>query len=422
MTHAACADLTERAAAATAYLGPGSVRRLCIDLIASEQDRLIREKRLSPREHITRLPASTDPRLPIEIGEEDLGLDSLARLDLVGSVSRFFCLADSGAEDLLLIHRDLDDWVRIVGAHLERLGPTARFGFETSGSRGKPKRVVHDGQDLDAEVREILSVILAVQQLRIQWPARIVTAVPPRHIYGFLWSALLPERAGLQVLELHRSSGEALFRHCLPGDVVIGTPFTWERAAGLGSPLPSGITGITSGAPSTTETWEAAASLRLDRLIEVYGSTETGGLGWRTSSETPFRLSGRVDRRGQEVWRRSCGSEVALQDHLVWRGPDRFDITGRLDDVVQVAGTNVSLEEVVRVLCAVDGVAEATVRLHEGRIRALIVPDASGRSIEQLENAVRACVMRSLDPPARPDRFLFAPALPRTAMGKPAHW
>lgn len=402
-----------------AFLGSAAVRRLCIDLIASEQDRLIRERRLSARQHIARvLDGGRDLRVSVEIGEEDLGLDSLARLDVVGAVCRFFCLDDSGTEDLLLVHRDLDDWVRIVDAHIERLGDGIRIGFETSGSTGTPKRVLHDARDLDAEVAEVLrTVVVGPSPL-----ARVLSAVPPRHIYGFLWSVLLPERAGVEVLELHRSTGAALFRHCRPGDLVIGTPFTWERAAQSGGRVPSGITGVTSAAPSTAATWGGARRMGLDRLVEVYGSTETGGIGWREAPDLPFQLSDRVERCGQALRRRSCGTRLALQDRLEWRGQDRFVVAGRLDDVVQVAGTNVSTAKVAEVLGTVSGVAEVAVRLDGSRLRALVVPEAPDGPIDMLEDSLRALAMTALDPPARPDRYQFAPALPRTPIGKLADW
>lgn len=402
-----------------AFLSPASVRRICIDLIGAEQDRMIRDRRLQERHHIARrlhAPASNDADL--EIGEEALGLDSLARLDLVGSVSRFFCLADTGAEDLLLVHRGLRDWVRIVSAHLDRVGATARIGFETSGSTGTPKRIVHAGRDLDAEVAEGLGVVLGHSAKG----ARFLIAVPPRHIYGFLWGTLLPDRAEGAVIDLQHSVGEALFRHCRPGDVVIGTPFTWERAARRGQTLPRSVTGLCSAGPSTPATWEAADRLGLDRLVEIYGSTETGGVGWRQRPDEPFRLSARLDRHGAGLRRRSDGVELALQDRLDWRGNDSFDLAGRRDDVVQVAGTNVSIGRVALLLGGVDGVAEAAVRLDGERLKALIVPEDTGAGTEDLEVALRDRAARNLDAPARPDRYSFAAAMPRNAMGKLADW
>jgi 4-coumarate--CoA ligase (photoactive yellow protein activation family) len=297
------------------FLSAASVERLCIDLIATEQERLMREKRLSPRQGIRARLAACGPGEAgeIEIGEDELGIDSLMLLDLVGVITRYFCLGDSGAEDLLLVHRTLGGWGRIVLAHFDRIGAGARIGFETSGSTGTPKHVMHTRSALEAETAESLGGILG----ELAADARILSSVPPRHIYGFLWSVLLPERAGCDAIELHRSAGEALFRNCRPGDVVIGTPFTWERAAGQGCRLPAGVTGVTSAGPSTAATWAAGRHLGLRRLVEIYGSTETGGVGWREAWDSPYRLSARLDLSGEGLALRSSAENVPLQDRLI---------------------------------------------------------------------------------------------------------
>jgi acyl-coenzyme A synthetase/AMP-(fatty) acid ligase len=113
---------------------------------------------------------------------------------------------------------------------------------------------------------------------------------------------------------------------------------------------------------------------------------------------------------------------VPLQDRLIWQGKGTFTVAGRRDSVVQVAGTNVSIDDVARVLRSVDGVAEAAVRLDGSRIQALIVPGPDAGSVDALEDALRARVLRDLAAPARPDRFSFAEEIPRTEIGKIAPW
>jgi 4-coumarate--CoA ligase (photoactive yellow protein activation family) len=252
-------------------------------------------------------------------------------------------------------------------------------------------------------------------------PRRILSAVPPRHIYGFIWSVLLPQASGAAVVELHRSSDGAMFRLCRPGDIVVGTPFTWERAAGVGERLPPGVTGVTSAGPSTEATWRAAETIGLERFVEIYGATETGGVGWRDSGLQPFRLLDRVTRDGDGL-KLTGGGAVALQDRVIWREDGRFDLGGRHDTVVQVAGTNVSCDAVAAVLEGVEGVSDAVVRLHGRRLVAMVVPERAGADTGKLEDALRARALRELAAPARPDRYHFAAELPRTQTGKLAPW
>jgi 4-coumarate--CoA ligase (photoactive yellow protein activation family) len=401
-------------------IGIEAARRLCIDLISAEQDRLIRDRRLSRRLHIDgHLHRARHGALDrLQIDEDALGFDSLSLLDLVGSVTSYFCLRDSGAEDLLLVHRELGQWASVVVSHLKKMGADARMGFETSGSTGAAKRVVHRFGDLDDEVDEIREHILGPALSS----ARVLSTVPPRHIYGFLWSVLLTEHAGIDTLELHRAAEGAVSRLSRRGDIVLGTPFTWERAARAGERVAPGVTGICSAGPSSPATWQAARKLGLERLVEIYGSTETGGLGWRTAWDQPFSLSARALRDGDDLRRRACGSILPVQDHLLWIDDTRFTVAGRRDSVVQVAGTNVATDDVRRCLQTVEGVADAMVRLDGDRIKALVVPVEGAADTEALEDRLRVHASLRLSAAARPDRYSFAASLPLTELGKPADW
>jgi 4-coumarate--CoA ligase len=406
-----------RRAADSPFLSLGAARRLCIDLIASEQDRLLRSRRISSRQRIEVLLSGSPPGAEdeIEVGEDTLGFDSLMLLDLVSVISRYFSLTDSGAEDMLLVHRTLGEWARIVVSHFERVGPAARIGFETSGTTGKPKTVLHTAATLNDEVDTYLSSGIAPPM------ERVLSCVPPRHIYGFLWGVLLPQRAGIEVLDLHRAAGETLFRLCREGDLVVGTPFTWDRAAALGQGLPPRVSGVTSGGPSTDATWSAAQMLRLERMLEIYGSTETGGIGWRQSGRDPFRLLDHFVQRHNTLRHRS-GQAVHLQDLLTWQDESTFELGGRLDGCVQVAGCNVSLEAVGALLRSAPEVADAAVRLDGSRIAAFVVPSKPHPDVDGLEASLRALARQELPAAARPDRYRFDVAIPRNAMGKVIPW
>jgi 4-coumarate--CoA ligase len=115
---------------------------------------------------------------------------------------------------------------------------------------------------------------------------------------------------------------------------------------------------------------------------------------------------------------------LALPDRLTWIGTREFRLGGRLDDSVKIAGTNVAPAAIVRVLTRVRGVAEMAVRLDGDRLKAFVVPDASSPpdDLATLEHRLRRVAARNLAAPARPARYTFGPALPRTATGKLADW
>ena len=140
------------------------------------------------------------------VEDNDLGVDSLARLELVASVNQAFQLHRTGVEDYLLLHRSLGDWCRIISEGFRQLPPGEReeIAFVTSGSTGVSKMIVHDVADLIAEA-------IGHAQL-FAGTSRVLAAVPSNHIYGFLFTVLLPRIHSWSVLDLTRRAPGALAR------------------------------------------------------------------------------------------------------------------------------------------------------------------------------------------------------------------
>ena len=151
--------------------------------------------------------------------------------------------------------------------------------FFTSGSSGQPKRVPKAYAQLRLEVEAL------EQQWGVQLgDAMVAGTVPHHHLYGLLFRVLWPLSYGrpihtpmcLQPTELRAAIGA---RRC----VIVSSPAflsrlhayeelpTAAQAAAVfssGAPLPD------AAAQDLREKWGKPA-------IEVYGSTETGGIAWR---------------------------------------------------------------------------------------------------------------------------------------------
>ena len=194
-----------------------------------------------------------DPYLPIavldapRVEEEGLGFDSLARLGLILRVNRFFNLSATGVEDYLLMHRSLGDWVGLIGQHFDRIGVGAALTFDTSGSRGPVNHITHPSSHLLAEVRAHLTG--PFQHFGAGGAKRTMSLVSPHHIYGFIFTCLLPMLSDCQGLDLHKAGPVAVFRHARPGDLIIGTPFNVQMRHRAAMRLPSGVCGVTSAGP-----------------------------------------------------------------------------------------------------------------------------------------------------------------------------
>ncbi len=176
------------------------------------------------------------------------------------------------------------------------------------------------------------------------------------------------------------------------------------------------------------------------RLIEVYGSTETAGVGYRERDRSPYRLLPERTRHGDGL-RLPLGLEGAvsvvepadLPDSLEWVDDEHFRPVDRRDGAVQVRGVNVYPAKVERVLREHPEVEDAAVRAVDDeagrRLKAYVVPTRSdpeaGPSVEpaaELEQRLRAYAAAELSAPERPAVYRFGDELPRNALGKLSDW
>jgi acyl-coenzyme A synthetase/AMP-(fatty) acid ligase len=115
----------------------------------------------------------------------------------------------------------------------------------------------------------------------------------------------------------------------------------------------------------------------------------------------------------------------AIQDQLAWRDARQFSLCGRVDEAVQVGGTNVFPARVRQVLLDHPQVADAQVRLmspDEGsRLKAFVVPTPDTDPVALRSELWRWTESR-LTVPERPKAFRIGAQLPRNAMGKLSDW
>jgi 4-coumarate--CoA ligase (photoactive yellow protein activation family) len=357
--------------------------------------------------------------------QHDLGVDSLELLQLAGSLADALQMQRSGVEDYLLARRTLDGWLDIATAALQHWD--AELTFRTSGSTGEPKRCTHALAALEQEAASLAALFPRRR--------RLLLAVPSHHIYGFLFGVLLPRHLGLdpsQVLSVRARLPSQLARHTLPGDLVVGHPQFWQAALGAEARFPDDVIGASSTAPCPDAVAQQAEAAGLAALVQVYGASETGGLGWRASHREAYRLLPYLERAPDDedaLLRRGPGDETRTlrpQDGLVWCGADRFTVGARRDAAVQVGGINVFPERVRQVLLEHPQVEDAAVRLmraDEGvRLKAFVVPRADAGAPEIFTQVLRNWIDARLAAPERPKAITLGERIPRGALDKPADW
>lgn len=404
---------------------PPALRRVATDLLAGEMALMRPGARPPPPPW----PAGFDLRA-------DLGADSLDMMGLATAVETMFHLhraapsPDDPAGAPLLARAGLDDWLRAIAAGLER--DASLVTFRTSGSSGTPKPCTHALSLLWQETGVLAGLFPGRR--------RVVALVPAHHIYGFLFTVLLPRRLGLaaaDTIDLRGHGPAALARLLRPGDLVVGHPDAWRAfAAGAPGPgqggLPPDVMGATSTAPCPPEVARAVLAAGVARLVQVYGSSETAGVGWRDDPDGDYALFPYWSRVAQEDRLARPGRDgrllpYPLQDRLAWSAPGRFRPSGRIDAAVQVGGVNVFAAYVADVLRLHPAVGDASVRLmraDEGRrLKAFVVPRGGvPADTGALRAALQAWMGERLSAPECPAAYSFGAALPRQASGKAADW
>jgi len=346
------------------------------------------------------------------------------------------------------------------GLSLLPLDPAeTRLVIFTSGSTGNPKPVV----------KQLIQFQLEVETLEKQWGKQLAHAaalatVSHQHIYGLLFRVLWPLSAG----------------RCFHSDCYINPETLVKGAQDLAAywvASPAHLKRLDHGSP-----WDGISSLRAvfssggalqhdvarqilacsgQPVIEIYGSSESGGIGWRlqgNESLTSWTLFEgmsltQVDGRWQlhspylqipptpsfskgEVTQTLLTSPpfgkggqggFLLDDQISLQDDGRFMLHGRLDRIVKIEEKRVSLTEMEQHLMAIPWVAEAfTLMLtrHRDIVGAVIVLTDDGVQLlktkgrKPLIKQLREALYQNFDAVVLPRKWLFLERMLMSAEGK----
>ncbi len=260
-------------------------------------------------------------------------------------------------------------------------------------------------------------------------PWSIVATVPPQHLYGFESSVLMALANG------HAFAAERPF---YPADiaatlaavprprVLISTPVHLRALTSTATVLPAMDLIVSATAPLAQHLAAEVEQRFSTRLLEIYGSTETGQIGVRRPTESPeWQLwpGVRFEMRDGETWADGGHIEqpTRMCDVLEVTGTDRFLLHGRLADLVNIAGKRSSLAYLNHQLNSIRGVQDGaffhfqdprSTHAEISRVAACVV--APELDATQVLQALR----ERLDPVFLPRPLLLVPHLPRNGTGK----
>ena len=280
-------------------------------------------------------------------------------------------------------------------------------------------------------------------------PVRIWATVSHQHIYGLLFRVLWPLAAGRAFVAERLAWPEQIAGSCTGPAVLVSSPAHLARLPDTldWSTARASLRAVfSSGGPLPEEAACNAFTLLGTPPVEVYGSSETGGVAWRQRA------------RHGDTWQPLPGVAFRIVDGLLevqshhlpdaawWRTADRaapagdgmdgFELLGRSDRLVKVGEKRVSLTAIERRLEATGDVAQARVLMlpEEGVAgaaattgdRPVVVAEltASGqrklqaRGKQALIDELRTLLLQGIERLALPRRWRFVEAMPVNAQGK----
>jgi acyl-coenzyme A synthetase/AMP-(fatty) acid ligase len=308
----------------------------------------------------------------------------------------------------------------------------------TSGSTGAPQAIPKKLFQMAAEVATLEAEFGAMLG-----DPEIMATVSQQHIYGLLFKILWPLAAGRAVHTRSFSFLEELAAAAERDFLVVSGPAHLKRLAEnpVWAPAAKRLKAVfSSGGPLTFDVARETERLLGQRPIEVYGSSETGGIAWRrqhTSDQawTPFAgIRWRVDPDDGvlEIVSPNLpdGHWFRTADRVELLAKNGFLLRGRVDRIVKIEGKRISLDAIESQLAVSPMVAQARVLALEGRrerVAAFVVPSADGRrklaEVGKLgfDRLLRDTLSRSVEAVGLPRVWRYLDALPVNAQGKTTH-
>lgn len=299
----------------------------------------------------------------------------------------------------------------------------------TGGSTGKPKTWSKTVENLFGEA------CFLAEKFSVGSGDRFAATVPICHIYGLLFSVLLPFVARAQVLAetpvfpaeitaaLATSAATALVSVPMHYRVLAGQQFSPENLR----------LAFSSAGPLEKTDGERFHNQTGVDVVEIYGATETGGVATRcrTAGQTAFHpfevLDWRIAGERLQVRSEFLSTDLPVDSDGFFQTNDRvepvddgFILKGRADGIVKVGGRRVDLDDIKDKVLAVPRVTDAVALSlpapagREKLVAVVAVGDAAAEDIRQYLD-------RLLEPYARPRVIKMVEKIPVTTAGKTNH-
>ena len=261
-----------------------------------------------------------------------------------------------------------------------------RVYFFTSGSTSAPKTILKLFGSLSDETLNSAKILPHGKN------TRVLATCEPCHLYGMLWRILCPLALGLEIdNKTIKTPEELIARQSSCESAVIETTPSFIEALAKYRDIfffPRNCIGVTtSGGLLKKEFSESALAMWGRTPMEIFGSTESGGIAVRNQSKSQEwevfeRVEVGLDDRGciNAKSPYACGGFFQLNDMVeLLEGGRKFLLRGRIDRLAKVGETQVFLPDLESVYCRHSHVENIRIEMLGETLRALVVPSLEGK-------------------------------------------
>ena len=260
--------------------------------------------------------------------------------------------------------------------NIEILEEDTTLLFFTSGSSGFPVGAFKTKTNLESEA-EVLKKLIT-KNIKVE---KVIVTVPFIHIYGILAGVILP---------LHLSDVELVIKEdFLPYEIlhelkcgnslVITTPIFIKALGQLQEDMDlSSSMFVSSTGPLETNDILLLQEKYKTKLIQLFGSTETGGIAYKIGSNKQWiTLEGvSIEKRDERLCVESAFISHCIVDEKIKKldipfvtediielENEGFELLGRTNKLIKIAGKRISALAIESLLEKIDGVEKAVVNM-----------------------------------------------------------
>lgn len=331
---------------------------------------------------------------------------------------------------------DLTQWGNGKGLDVETFS-VLKPGFDalgvfTSGSTGEPVRIDKTIRQLENEVDALEFTFGAA----IPKDVVFYRSVSHQHFFGMPFGVYWAISRGSMLSRMAIKGGHEW--NTSNPQVLITSPSFLKSIVDTASQHKNIGTGIQSifsaGGVLDDSIFTTINAITNTRVVDIYGSSETGHIAWRSSPEMPWQAQAGVQFKKPiqdvlEIKSTFCPSDDWFPtSDLARQNGESFEILGRADRIIKVEGTRVSLSQLVGSIKESLMVEDCQISdLESGRRSQLgAVLKLSPLGIQTLETEGRLALVNRLKESLRgkvnsiaiPRRWRFIENFPRNVLGK----